>query len=118
MPIQSAFNSGVQGFNRAQEAVSESALAIRSATLNDPAIQQTNSELQDANSLNAPVNPPINAIETENNLTQSPSSQSNEITDLNQELVDLKVAEFQAAASTNVIRTADEVLGTLIDVTA
>ena len=32
--------------------------------------------------------------------------------------VDLKVAEFQAKASVNVIQTADETLGTLLDVRA
>ena len=37
---------------------------------------------------------------------------------LTTELVNLKVAEFQAKASVNVIRTADEMLGTLIDTSA
>ena len=38
--------------------------------------------------------------------------------DLNQAIVNLKVAEFQAKASTEVIRSADDSLGTLLDVTA
>ncbi len=121
MAIQSAFNSGVQGFNRAQEAASESALAISRASLNASEAQPTSFDLQETNSITAPVNPPVNAVDTQNaanNQAQLPESQSNDIVDLNEELVDLKVAEFQAAASTNVIRTADEVLGTLIDVTA
>lgn len=116
MPIESAFNSGVQGFNRAQETVAESALAISRANFNDSETQQTSSDIQAVNSLTPPVNPPINPIDTEINANSS--TQSNDITDINQELVELKVAEFQAKASTNVIRTADEVLGTLINVTA
>jgi hypothetical protein len=45
-------------------------------------------------------------------------SKSNSVPDLNQSIVNLKVAEFQAKASTEVIRSADEGLGTLIDITA
>jgi len=39
-----------------------------------------------------------------------------QLPDINQSIVDLKVAEFQAKASTEVIKTADENLGTLLDV--
>lgn len=120
MDIQSAFNSGVQGFNRAQETVEESALAISRATLSEPEIQSAVSS----------VVPPATAGNTANSQQPNPqlsnsqlsnselNPEAEDITDLNQELVDLRVAEFQASASVNVIRTADEVLGTLIDVTA
>ena len=36
--------------------------------------------------------------------------------DLNESIVDLKVAEYQAKSSAEVIKTADENLGTLLDV--
>lgn len=108
MDIQSAFNSGIQGFNRAKETVAESSAAINSTIVNDIAIQQASSieGAAAANNDNSENNP--------QEFSQSP----NNITNINQELVDLKVAEFQAKASVNVIRTADEVLGTLLDVTA
>ena len=41
-----------------------------------------------------------------------------EVPDLNQAIVILKVAEYQAKASTEVIKSADDALGTLLDVTA
>lgn len=43
---------------------------------------------------------------------------TNGLDNLTQAIVDLKVGEQQVKASTAVIRTADEVLGTLIDTTA
>lgn len=112
MEIQSAFNSGVQGFNKAEERVAESALAINSLTTNDDAIDQTSpvgSNIETSLENNTQGNP-----QQSNQISQA----SNNVTNLNKELVELKVAEFQSQASTNVIRTADEVLGTLIDVTA
>lgn len=91
MEIQSAFNSGVQGFQKATEEASQAAaniVAETSISRDDSIVSQTSA----------------------NNEKQIP--------DLNQSIVDLKVAEFQAKSSVQVIKTADEVLGTLVDVTA
>ena len=41
-----------------------------------------------------------------------------EVPELNQSIVNLKVAEYQAKASSEVIKSADDALGTLLDVTA
>ena len=40
------------------------------------------------------------------------------VTDITEAAVELKVAEQQVVASASVVRTADEVLGTLVDTTA
>jgi len=89
MEIQSAFNSGIQGFQRATEEANQAAINI---------VAQTT----------------VNHNETAQ--TSEPSEQK--IPALNQSIVDLRVAEFQAKASSQVIKTADESLGTLLDVTA
>lgn len=96
MEIQSAFNSGIQGFQKATDDVSQAAANIAaetSANLN----QSTTSESE---------------------IGQVTVDQKQNIPDLNQSIVDLKVAEYQAKSSAQVIVTADEVLGTLFDVTA
>lgn len=91
MEIQSAFNSGVQGFQRATAEASQAAENIVAET-----------------SVNR----------DESTVSQAPTNNTQKIPDLNQSIVDLKVAEFQAKSSAQVIKTADEVLGTLVDVTA
>lgn len=92
MEIQSAFNSGVQGLQRATESASQAAADIAAET--------------GANTVN-----PASENEPATNAEQK-------IPDLNQSIVDLKVAEHQAKASTEVIKSADDSLGTLLDVTA
>ncbi len=99
MEIQSALNSGLQGFQKAQETAEKAAVNIVASTTL-PAEQQNISISDEANS------------EIGN------TANSNDIPDLNQEIVNLKVAEFQAKASAEVIKSADDALGTLLDVTA
>ncbi len=91
MEIQSAFNSGVQGLQKASEEVTESAREIARET--------AASEQSEVDS----STPSLQAAETAT-------------TGLTESLVNLKVAEVQARASTDVIKTADENLGTLLDV--
>ena len=91
MEIQSAFNSGVQGLQRATEAADKAAVDIAAET----------SAAHEAEAVN-----------------RAPVSNEQKVPDLNQSIVDLKVAEHQAKASTEVIKTADDSLGTLLDVTA
>ncbi len=95
MEIQSAFNSGVQGFQKATEEANRAAENIVAKTAvadREVSLESSSSAVSNPNETNIP--------------------------DLNQSIVDLKVAEFQAKASTQVIRSADESLGTLLDVTA
>jgi phage terminase Nu1 subunit (DNA packaging protein) len=91
MEIQSAFNSGVQGLQRSTEVADQAAADI---------VAQTTAA-QEADVVN-----------------QAPENTDRKVPDLNQSIVDLKVAEHQAKASTEVIKTADDSLGTLLDVTA
>ena len=96
MEIQSAFNSGVQSLQKATDEVNQAAVNIAA---------ETNASREDS---------------TVNQTTTSPTLANNEqkIPDLNQSIVDLKVAEFQAKSSVQIIKTADDALGTLLDVTA
>lgn len=100
MEIQSAFNSGVQGFQRATETANQAAADIvANTTVAETTVaQQTDTVSQ------APVS--------------LDNSNERQIPELNQSIVDLKVAEYQAKASVEVIKTADDSLGTLLDVTA
>ena len=94
MEIQSAFNAGVQGFQKATEDANKAAVAIASeTTFRDEAVTQGRE-----------------TTETRQATTSA------EPTNLNEEIVNLKVAEQQAKASAKVIESADENLGTLLDV--
>ena len=96
MEIQSAFNSGIQGFQKATEQANQAAENIATETTANRDERVT----------------------TQTTTSQTLASNEQKIPDLNQSIVDLKVAEFQAKSSAQVIKTADEVLGTLVDVTA
>lgn len=98
MDVQSAFNSGLQGFQKATESANQAASDIAHSTHFHANETQTNE-----------------SSASESSSTAS-NSTSNNIPNLNQSIVDLKVAEHQAKASANVIKTADETLGTLLDV--
>jgi flagellar hook-associated protein FlgK len=88
MEITSAFNSGVEGIRRAEQAVAESADKIATQVVQSPQVE-------------------------------SPSELSNEqAVNLSEELVNLRVEEFNAKANAQVLQTADEVIGTLLDTSA
>jgi len=96
MEVQSAFNAGLEGFQKATEKANEAAenIAVQtSVSSNDYKVNQEDSVLSSDN-----------------------NQQKTNLPDINQSIVDLKVAEFQAKASATVISTADENLGTLLDV--
>ena len=97
MEIQSAFNAGVQGFNKAQEDATEAASEIARET-------------------NYVAEQPEQGQTVNDNLARENTS-SGDVSNLNQEVVNLKVAEFQAKASSEVVQSADETLGTILDVT-
>ncbi len=103
MEIQSAFNAGVQGFQKATELANEAATNIVAETVASDTVYSAESYEQG---------------QAVNEGVVNQNSGAGELSDLNQEIVQLKVAEYQAKASAEVIQTADETLGTLIDVTA
>lgn len=92
MNIQSAFDSGVSGFNKASERAAESAREI--------------------NQQQAPV-PNVSAPEQVQKAAET--EQNKPITE---SLINLRLAETQAQTSAKVIETADNVLGSLIDTRA
>lgn len=92
MDVRSAYNSGITGFQNTSAQLSQSSARIALAGV-------------------AEIGLTVNQGPSE---SQSPSTERTPIS-LTTELVNLKVAEFQAKASAKVITTADEVLGTLIN---
>ncbi|MCG7533043.1 hypothetical protein MHM98_17065 [Psychrobium sp. MM17-31] len=90
MNIQSAFDSGVAGFNKANERAAEAAREINQQQVTpvqgQPEVQQAESQ---------------EAVEPNTPITES--------------LINLRLAENQAQASAKVIETADNMLGSLID---
>ena len=98
MDIQSATASGLQGLQKAQGDATQAAADIAA---------------------NLTVNPEEFGIGQDNNTdTADKNADATKLPNLSEAVVDLKVAEFQAKASVNVIQTADETLGTLLDVRA
>lgn len=95
MDISSTFNAGLQGFQRATQDANQAASEIASADLFNRSAGDSAQVEQALNGASANQQQPAN-------LTES--------------IVDLRVAEVQARASAEVIQTADEVLGTLLDV--
>ena len=91
MDIRSAFNSGLTGFQSASNQVSEASSRIAHA--GSVEIAGNNSDLTG----------------------KVTSSAQREPISITTELVNLKVAEFQAKSSAKVITTADDMLGTLIN---
>lgn len=104
MEIPSALNSGLQGLQNARATADKAAVDIAANTT------------LSAESQNNPAN--RGEVSTEINTEVSNPSKNSELPDLNQAIVNLKVAEFQAKSSTEVIKSADDSLGTLLDVTA
>ncbi|AAZ26950.1 hypothetical protein [Colwellia psychrerythraea] len=100
MEIPSAMNSGLQGLQNARATADQAAEDIVASTT-------LSNETQKNPANNGEVNTEL-----------SNPSRNNELPDLNQAIVNLKVAEYQAKASTEVIKSADDSLGTLLDVTA
>ncbi|GHF99643.1 hypothetical protein [Thalassotalea marina] len=98
MDIGSAFNAGIQGFQKATDTANQAASDIARAVgynAEEPSLgQQVNDQTVEQN------------------------TGSGDLSDLNQSIVEMRVAEYQAKASAKVIETADETLGTLLDVTA
>lgn len=92
MQINSAFSSGVYGLNQASQQITESSERIA----NQPMSSEAESQLVNPEGANP------------NNYVAGP---------VTTELVNMKLAEVQAQASTKVIKTADEMVGSLIDVT-
>ena len=95
MEIQSAFNAGVSGFQRATELANDSAANIAGQSLETAAPEAEQASAS---------RPQAAAAEQTPNLTE--------------ELVNLRVAEYQAKAAAKVIDTADDVVGSLIDTRA
>ncbi|ATG59493.1 hypothetical protein ATS72_012345 [Pseudoalteromonas sp. 13-15] len=100
MSIGSVFNNGVEGFNRASQGIEKASAEINRASIE----QQDDAQLAQQRQLVAAT--PDEAV-------TAPVAQPARI---DESLVNLKVEEFNAKANAQTIQTADDVLGTLVDI--
>lgn len=93
MSVSTVLNHGVDGFNRASQDIQHAAENISRASF-----EQTPEQSVSVNqAANAPKTSSVNITE---------------------EAINLRIGELNAKANTQSIRTADDVLGTLIDIRA
>ncbi len=95
MQIQSAFTAGMQGLQRASAGITEETININRQT------QQNRVQEQEV------------AAQTTADTTPTPTQQPQ---DINQSLVRLEQQQLQGQANVRSLRTADEMLGSIIDV--
>lgn len=93
MNIQSPLSNGIQGFQRAADSVTDASLNISRANTNS---------LVNESQVKPEVNPDQFVDAPKKTVTDS--------------LIQLKVAELHAGANAKSIQTADDMLGTLIDI--
>ena len=96
MEINSAFSSGISGLNKASEQITDSSQSIANQSINSANSNTSTSEKE------APV--PVATI----------SSYSSE--PVTTEVINMKLAEVQAQSAAKVITTADDMIGSLINV--
>ena len=105
MTIETAFSYGLQGFQQAQQISTQAAQDIVKSTAYGAEDFIFDQQVANA-SAGAPSNS-TNNLESTTSRLESPN--------LTQSLVDLKVAEYQAKASAQVIKPADDALGNILD---
>jgi hypothetical protein len=102
MEIQSAYASGLQGLQRASSGITEATVNINREAVNQQRVQNA----QEANARAQQAPQPA----------EQPAGPA--VPSLQESLVQLNTESLYAEANVRSIRTADEVLGTLIDVSA
>jgi hypothetical protein len=100
MPINNVMSSGLEGFNRASKGIEQASLEINKASAQNQSQEQLVQQRQ------------LQAASTEEAVV-APVPQP---TKVDESLINLKLEEMNAKANTQSIKTADEVLGTLIDI--
>lgn len=95
MDVQSAFSSGIMGFRRASEGVTEATININREASNQQQLRDQDADVRsDADDQLTKTAPPPSQIDNLVQLTQN---------------------KLQAEANVKSIQTADEMMGTLID---
>lgn len=100
MQIQSAFGAGLQGLQRASNGISEETLNINRQTTLNRQQQQVDAAQDQQAQVDATARP----------------QQAAPATDVTQSLVRLEQQELSAQANVRSLRTADEMLGSIIDI--
>lgn len=104
----SILSIGLQGVNSGVNRVREAAQDIASLTTTDTFTPVQNTTGQGGPNTGNGTGTPTQATPTDGDITG----------DLATSIVDLKIGEIQVKASAAVIRTADEMLGTIVDIKA
>lgn len=107
MEIQSAFASGMQGLQRASTGITEATVNINRDAVNQQRVRNAQDSAADAEANNV----------RNQAARQSANPDANQVPNTTQSLVQLSMEAVNAAANVRAIRSADEMLGTLIDVT-
>lgn len=107
LDIQSAYNSGLYGLAQAEQGINKNAQDIANNSL-----RQSNNEELNAQANNAAQNA-ANAEQAQTELNHQSQQSQTELTD---NLVDLNVNQLQAGANIKTLQTANEVIGSIIDI--
>lgn len=108
MEIQSAFASGMQGIQRAANSIAEASSAINQQTLNRQTLNRDNIERQTAET---------QAQNVENRQPEQAVAASQQTTpSVNDSLVQLTEQSRNAEANVRSVQSADQMLGSIIDV--
>lgn len=95
MEINSAFSSGVSGLNKASEQLTEASQNIAEQSIRPESNKNNSSEEK------------LDPITTTSSYSTEP---------ITTEVINMKLAEVQAKSAANVMTTADDMVGLLIDV--
>ncbi|GEM_PF-167487 len=111
MDIQSAFNSSVYGLNQASQGISQNAQEIASRSLPTAAEEEQNAQTDLAEQENADR---ANNAEQQDQLNaQAEQDRQQEVTD---NLIDLNQNQLEASANIKALQTANETIGSIIDI--
>lgn len=106
MDISSAYNSGAMGLQRAAKGMTEATVNINRETTNQQRVQNAQQNAQDAAAVQQ-------TTARQNTVMNSATSGT---PSLEQSLVQLNVEQRSAEANVRSMQTADEVLGSVIDI--
>ena len=116
MNIQSATYSGLQGLQRASAGVTEATLDINRQTQASAQARQETAQQETARQNTVQQNEAQQATSAADNTTQNRAVQVTEQPALTDSLVRLNSEERNAQANVRSIQTADQVLGSVIDI--
>lgn len=108
MSLDSVMAQGLSGYYRAQQSMQGAAQAIAAQTTTSQPVREVSGELL------VKAAPELNEAQSRVGFSQRSSNAAS----FEESLIDLRVASYNADASVNVMKTADQLIGTLINTRA